>query len=189
MPGLKDDDLPKCGVVGVHPSILGIITSVQTAEAVRLLTGREPNLLNKIFYVDLREMTFETLQLSAEDSCRICGIDAEARDEPVADTFVEETCARDGQRNFVISPKVGIDIDLEKLRGALDKRGYPVKMSGRLGITFEQSKDIHISILKSGVMILQTALQLEDYSKEDVLNIYKSLLVHDLGLSLSILPK
>ncbi len=27
MGGIKDDDLPKCGVVGVHPSVLGIVTA------------------------------------------------------------------------------------------------------------------------------------------------------------------
>ena len=33
MPGLKDEDLPVCGVVGVHPSILGIVSSAQVSEA------------------------------------------------------------------------------------------------------------------------------------------------------------
>ena len=43
MPGLKEEDLPKCGVVGVHPSVLGIVTGFQVFEAIRVLTEQEPD--------------------------------------------------------------------------------------------------------------------------------------------------
>ena len=188
MPGLTEDDLPKCGVVGVHPSVLGIITSVQVSEAVRLITGQEPKLLNKLLYVDLRVMAFETLNLSAEESCKMCGVGSDRSAQPIADTFVEETCARDGQRNFVISPKRRVEVSLKNLQGLLAQKNYPVKISGKLGITFDQSPDITISILKSGVMIAQIPPRLEDYSKDDVLHTYKSILVDELGLPSSILP-
>ncbi|HIJ56270.1 MAG TPA: HesA/MoeB/ThiF family protein [Deltaproteobacteria bacterium] len=188
MPGLTEDDLPKCGVVGVHPSVLGIITSVQVSEAVRLITGQEPKLLNKLLYVDLREMAFETLNLSADESCKMCGIDSDLSVQPIADTFIEETCARDGQRNFVISPKKRIDLSLENLKELLTTKSYPVKISGKLGITFDQSPDVTICILKSGVMIAQIPPRLEAHSKDDILNIYKSIIVDGLGLPSSILP-
>ena len=188
MPGLTEDDLPKCGVVGVHPSVLGIITSVQVSEAVRIITGQEPKLLNKLLYVDLREMAFETLNLSAEESCKMCGVGSDLSAQPIADTFIEETCARDGQRNFVISPKKRIGLNLENLQGLLAQRNYPVKISGKLGITFDQSPDITISILKSGVMIAQIPPRVEEHSKDDILNIYKSILVDGLGMSPDILP-
>ena len=44
MPGLKDEDLPVCGVVGVHPSVIGMVSSVQVSEAVRLIIGQKPKL-------------------------------------------------------------------------------------------------------------------------------------------------
>ena len=31
MPGLKDEDLPVCAVVGVHPSVIGMVSSVQVS--------------------------------------------------------------------------------------------------------------------------------------------------------------
>ena len=188
MPGLKDEDLPKCGVVGVHPSILGIVTAVQTSEAVRVILGQEPKLLDKILYIDLREMSFETVDLSAEESCSVCGLESKKTAEPPTQRLVEETCARDGQRNFIISPKERIDISLDKLCGLLSDKGLKIKTSGRFGVTFEQSEDMIICMLKSGTMIAQTSPKLEAIQKSDMLKTYTALLVDGLGLSPSILP-
>jgi len=89
----------------------------------------------------------------------------------------------------MISPKVRIEIDLEQLRNLLSERGFPIKVSGMLGITFEQSDDIMISILKSGIMILQTSPTLESELKDDIFETYKSILVDGLGLSQAILSE
>jgi adenylyltransferase/sulfurtransferase len=188
MPGLTEDDLPKCGVVGVHPSVLGIITAVQVSEAVRILTVQEPKLINKLLYVDLREMEFQTLNLAAMEDCPVCGTRPKGRPSPIADELFEESCARDGRRNFIISPKQKIEIDVDSLEVTLNKKGYRRKTSGSFGMTFEQSKDVTVSILKSGIMIVQTSPQLEGDLKRDILEIYSSILVGDLGLSSDIVP-
>ena len=189
MRGLKGDDLPKCGVVGVHTSVLGIVTAVQAFEAVRLIVGQEPKLLNKLLYVDLRDMKFHMLKLSNLENCPVCGVQPTSTIEPLVDNFFEETCARDGQRNFIISPKKRIEINLEDLTMILAERGFPVKTSGLLGITFKQSEDIIACILKSGIMITQTSPDLKDNPKDDVFETYKSLLIDGLGLPHDILPE
>jgi len=188
MPGLKDEDLPACGVVGVHPSVLGIISSVQVSEAVRVLTGREPKLFNKLLYVDLREFEFNILNIPALESCKVCGINPDGEPEEVADRFFEETCARDGRRNFVISPKKRLDVDIEQLEAVIKKEGLLIKTRGRLGVTFAKSDKITACILKSGIMIAQTPPQLEDDFKNEVIDIYKSILIDGMGLSEKILP-
>lgn len=188
MPGLRHDDLPKCGVLGVHPSVLGVVTAVQTSEAVRLLTGREPKLLNRLMYINLREMEFDAIDLAAREDCPVCGVRRKGAPEPIPDRLFEETCARDGRRNFIISPKGRIEIDLDRLRVILGERGFRVETSGIFGITFEQSRDVITSILKSGVMIVQTSPRLKGSPKDDVFETYKSILVDGLGLSHAILP-
>jgi len=50
---IDDKQLPKCAIAGVHPSVLGIVSSVQVYDAIRLLTGQEPRLANKLLYVEL----------------------------------------------------------------------------------------------------------------------------------------
>ena len=188
MRGVKDNDLPKCGVVGVHPSILGIVTALQVSEAVRLIVGQEPKLVNKLLYIDLRDMRFDMLKLARRENCPVCGVRPDGLLAPFPDKFFDETCARDGRRTFMISPRVRIEIELEQLRRLLSERGFPIKVSGMLGITFEQSDDIIISILKSGIMILQTSPTLESDLKDDIFATYKSILVDGLGLSQAILP-
>jgi len=188
MPGLKDEDLPKCGIVGVHPSALGIVTAIQVFEAVRLLTGKEPKLLNKLLYIDLGDMKFHMIELSANKDCPVCGIKPAVFPEPLEDRFFEETCARDGRRNFIISPKERTEINLEQLRIILGEKGFHIRSSGIFGITFEQSDDIITSILKSGTMIAQTSPKLKNNVKDEIFEAYKSILIDGLGLSNTILP-
>ena len=188
MPGLKNDDLPKCGVVGVHPSILGIVTAVQVSEAIRLITGQVPKLLRKLLYIDLGDMKFNTMTLVNREHCPVCGTNSTELTSPLVDKFYEETCARDGRRNFIISPKKRIEINLDELRRILAEKGFRTKTSGLLGIRFEQSEGVITSILKSGTMIVQTPPGLEDNQREDVLETYESILVDTLGFSKAILP-
>jgi hypothetical protein len=70
----------------------------------------------------------------------------------------------------------------------IKKLGVQIKTSGRLGITFEKSDEITACILKSGIMIVQTPPQLEDDFKNEVLEIYRSILIDGMGLSEKILP-
>ncbi len=71
----------------------------------------------------------------------------------------------------------------------MDKKGFPIQSSGLLGITFEQIDDITTSILKSGVMIVQTPPSLTRDMKEDVMATYETILIDGLGLSRDILPE
>lgn len=188
MPGLKDEDLPACGVVGVHPSVIGMVSSVQVSEAVRLLIGQAPKLFNKLLYIDLREFEFNILEMQSVDSCRVCGKNPAGPPEEIADRFFEETCARDGRRNFVLSPNRRISIDPGKLRPLLKKKHLPIQSAGQLGTTFNPSKDIQACILKSGIMIAQTPPDTKEEFKEKVFEIYRSIMVDGLGLPADTVP-
>jgi len=188
MPGLKDEDLPVCGLVGVHPAVIGIVSSVQVSEAVRVLIGQKPKLYNKLLYVDLREFEFNILDMPSLESCRVCGTKPDGEPQAVEDRFFEETCARDGRRNFVVSPQKRIDLDMEQLFAIVRSRDLQIKSSGRLGITFEKSEHLTACILKSGIMIAQTPPQMDSSYKAEVLETYRSILVEGMGLSEDILP-
>ena len=187
MPGLKEDDLPKCGVVGVHPSILGMITSMQVFEAVRLLVGQKPKLFNKLLYIDLEDLKFHTINLSPVENCPVCGASPTDLPEPIEDKFFEETCARDGQRNFVVSPRGSVELNQDQLRTIIIEKGYQIRKTGAFGIAFEQSDGISTSILKSGVMIVQASPKLDDNLKDDVLETYRAILIDGMGLPAAII--
>jgi adenylyltransferase/sulfurtransferase len=188
MPGLKDEDLPVCGVVGVHPSVVGIVASLQVSEAVRLLTGQKPKLLNKLFYIDLREFEFNILDIKALDTCRVCGNHPDGPPNLIKDRLFEETCARDGRRNFVISPKQRLNIPLKKLGRVLRQKGFAVQSAGQFGNTFNSAQDIRACILKSGIMIAQTPPEMQEAIKGKIFEIYRLIMVDGLGLPSDILP-
>jgi adenylyltransferase/sulfurtransferase len=189
MPDLKDEDLPVCGLVGVHPSVIGIVSSIQVYEAARVLIGQEPKLYNKLLYVDLREFEFNILDIPSLESCRVCGTRPDGEPMDVADRYFEETCARDGRRNFVISPVKRIELDMRKLGNVLTDSGLQINFSGRLGVTFEKSAQLTACILKSGIMIAQTPPQLDSNFKSDVIETYKSILIDGMGYSEDIMPQ
>ncbi|MGD9079126.1 MAG: HesA/MoeB/ThiF family protein [Desulfobacterales bacterium] len=189
MPGLKDGDLPVCGVVGVHPSVIGMVSSVQVSEAVRFIIGQKPKLYNKLLYIDLREFEFNILEMQSVDSCKVCGVKPEGPPEEITDRFFEETCARDGRRNFILSPNQRINVDLGKLETLLKKKRFPIKSKGQFGTTFKPSKNIQACILKSGIMIAQTPPDTQAEIKDTVFDTYRSILVDELGFSLDIIPE
>jgi len=188
MPDLKDEDLPVCGLVGVHPSAIGIVSSIQVYEAVQVLIGQQPKLHNKLLYVDLREFEFNILDIPALDSCKVCGTTPDGELMEISDRFFEETCARDGRRNFVISPLKRIELDMDRLGSVVKGRGLQIKTSGSLGITFEKSEHLTACILKSGIMIAQTPPQLDSDFKTEVIDTWKSILIDGMGFPVSIMP-
>ncbi|MGD8613729.1 MAG: HesA/MoeB/ThiF family protein [Desulfobacterales bacterium] len=188
MPGLKDEDLPACGVVGVHPSVIGMVASVQVSEAVRLLIGQQPKLFNKLLYIDLREFEFNILSMQPVDSCRVCGKSPEGPPQEISDRYFEETCARDGRRNFVLTPNRRISIDLDKLVKLLKKHKFSIQSAAKLGISFKPSADIQACLLASGIMIAQTSPDTNEAIKEKVFEIYRSIMIKGLGFPQKILP-
>ncbi len=188
MPGLRDEDLPRCAVVGVHPSVLGIVTSLMVAEAVRVIVGREPKLLNRLMYIDLRELRFHLLEIEKLEDCAVCGSRPKGAPEPLAEIFFEETCARDGRRNFVVSPRGRVEIDMGELTRVLAAKGYPLKAGGQLGATFQAGESLSVSLLQRGTMIVQTPPGTPDNPRAKVLELYRELLVKQLGLPAGIVP-
>lgn len=154
MPGLKDEDLPKCAVVGVHPSILGIITSLQVAEAVTLLTGGEPQLAGRLLFVDLQGLDFHKIEIKQDPKCPACGPEPTALSDQ-EEASLEEVCSQDGRRNFFFTPSKSLNLDLSPLPQRLEQAGHRIIQAGELAVTFESKDGVSISLLASGGVIVQ----------------------------------
>jgi adenylyltransferase/sulfurtransferase len=188
MPELKDEDLPKCGTVGVHPSVLGIVTSIQVSEVVRLLINQEPKLQNKLLYIDIGEMTFDIIEIARTENCPICGLHPKISPKPLREKYFQETCARDGRRNFILVPKKKVKINLQELRKILEARKVNIKAASQFGVTFEYTNEVSITILKSGVMIAQTSPKLLVNPRQEIIRTYRLLLIESLGIPREVLP-
>ena len=166
---LDDKKLPKCGVVGVHPSLVNIIASLEVSEAVRILTGKQPRLVNKLLHFDLDEMEFTAISLSKVESCPVCGVNPSCSPMPLQHGMVEEICGRRGRKVFVVVPEKSLNINLRKLRSYLKKEGFSIKAEGKLGLTFVRG-DVKASALKSGVVTLEGIKE-----KDEALNFFSEL--------------
>lgn len=151
---LDDKNLPKCGVVGVHPSLVNIIASLEVSEAIRILVGRQPRLANKLLHFDLDEIEFNEISLQKVECCPVCGSNASGSPMPLKRELVEEVCGRKGRKVFVVVPKENLDLNLGDLKNYLKKKGFRLQVEAELGLTFGL-RDVKASVLKSGILILE----------------------------------
>ena len=152
--GLDDDSLPSCAVVGVHPSIINIVASIQVSEAVKLLLGKPPSLGNTLLFCDLSDLSFERITLARVENCPVCGSEPSSEPNPIKHETLQEICGREGRRVFVFEPREGVTIDLEDVNSVLEGQGFNVDVMAKLGVTFSRGP-VKGSILKSGVTILE----------------------------------
>jgi molybdopterin/thiamine biosynthesis adenylyltransferase len=180
---LDDNKLPKCGVVGVHPSLLSIIASLEVSEDIRILTGKQPLLANRLFHVDLEHLEFNEIRLAKVDECPICGSKPSDSPMPLKQKLVEEICGRSGKKVFVIIPRKDLQLNLTELQSHLKKNGFKLKINASLGLTFDRGSEVSASILKSGVMIIEGLKE-----KQEALRFFREILVHGFGISDELIP-
>ena len=96
--------MPTCSIEGVHPSILSIIGGIEVSEAVKVITGKEPSLKDKVLHVDLENLVFNFTKVSRVQECSVCGT-GRKQEKPKEELILEELCGRNrGKRTFSITP-------------------------------------------------------------------------------------
>ena len=165
-------------MVGVHPSLLAVIASIEVSEAIKILTGKQPRLANKLFHFDIEHVEVNEVRFSKVDQCPVCGSKPSDYPKPINRTLVEEICGRSGKKVFVIIPRKSLQINMAELQQFLAKKGFKVKISASLGITFDKDTQVSVSILKSGVMIVEGLKE-----KQEALSFFRETLVGGLGVS------
>ena len=179
---LDDSVLPTCAFVGVHPSIVTLIASVEVSESVKLILGERPSLAGRLLVCDIGDASFEKIMVAKAESCPVCGVQPGRKLMPLSEELVEEVCGREGRRTFIISPKRILRIDMDALQGLLFERDFRVIMRSELGLTFKPFEGSSVSILSSGVMIMEGVRDVGE-----VKNLYRELMVEGLGIQLDAL--
>jgi len=175
---LDDDTLPTCAVVGVNPSILNIIASVEVSEATRIILGKEPRLVNKILHCDVGDMRFEEVEISKAENCPVCGLKPSGPPMPLKQKLINEVCGRERKRVFVITPKRNLELNMGELYSFLINNGFNVKVKADLGVTFDNGSKGTASILKSGVTIIKDTI-----SEKEAYDFYSKVIVAGLKVS------
>lgn len=63
----------RCATMGVFAPLVGIIGTMQAAEALKLLIGLESRLTGQLLMLDGREMAFNQIGLPQSPDCAVCG--------------------------------------------------------------------------------------------------------------------
>jgi adenylyltransferase/sulfurtransferase len=169
-PELNEEEMPACSTEGVHPSILYLVAGIQVSEAVKIIIGKEPTLVNRLLYIDLNELSFDRVQMFRQEECPSCG--ATRRDIGVAakELIIEELCGRDrGKRTWTVTPAQPAPISLVSISKNAESLGYQVKTRGDLGITAVNSGRMSVSFLSSGAATIVGAKD-----EEEAVKIYKT---------------
>lgn len=170
-PSLVEDEMPTCSTEGVHPSLLSIISSIEVAEAVKIIVGKEPSLINKLLYFDLTDLTFDLISIKRNEECLSCSNTVKINVKS-DELLIEELCGRDmGKRTYSITPSKLQEIDIRTIIESAYKEGYDIQNKGEMGITMLNKKEkISISMLKSGAAVIVGAKD-----EDDALKIYSLL--------------
>jgi adenylyltransferase/sulfurtransferase len=166
-PSLNEEEMPACSTEGVHPSILYLVGGIQVSEAVKIITGQQPTLVNKLMYVDLNELSFEKIEMARQEECPSCGTAARTgqsqKTVTAQELIIEELCGRDrGKRTWTITPAEPVPVNLTGISKRAETLGYQVRTRGNLGITATNSSRMSVSFLSGGAATIVGAKDEKD---------------------------
>jgi adenylyltransferase/sulfurtransferase len=71
-PDRTDAEEERCAVMGVFAPLVGIIGTMQAAEAIRILTGIGESLMGRLLLLDARTMNWQTVKFKRDLECAAC---------------------------------------------------------------------------------------------------------------------
>jgi len=152
-PSLDEDSMPTCSIEGVHPSILSIVGGIEVSEAVKIITGKEPSLKNKVLHIDLENLIFNFTKVSRVEECSVCG-SGKQQEKIMKELILEELCGRNkGKRTFSITPTYHVELDVNAITSTAKEKGFIVENLGDLGLSM-RTNDLSISFMKRGSAVL-----------------------------------
>ena len=75
-PDQADAEEERCAVMGVFAPVVGIIGTMQAAEAIRLLTGIGEALTGRMLILDARSLSWQTVKFRRDAHCGVCATHA-----------------------------------------------------------------------------------------------------------------
>ena len=169
-PALDEDSMPTCSIEGVHPSILSIIGGIEVSEAVKIITGKEPSLKDKVLHVDLENLIFNFTKVSKVQECSVCG-SGKKQERPKEELILEELCGRNrGKRTFSVTPTYSVVLNVDEITSIAKEKGFVVENLGDLGLSM-RTNDLSVSFMKRGSAVL-----VGPKDEKDAISLYKDLL-------------
>ncbi len=169
-PELNEDTMPTCSIEGVHPSILSIVGGIEVSEAVKVITGKKPNLSDRILHVDIENLDFTSTRTFRAEECPVCGT-GKAEEVVKEELLLEELCGRNqGKRTFSITPTSTFDLDVNTVTSIAQEKGFLIENQGELGLSL-RTNEMSVSFMKKG-----SAVIVGPKDEQEAISLYKELL-------------
>ena len=169
-PALDEDSMPTCSIEGVHPSILSIIGGIEVSEAVKIITGKEPSLKDKVLHVDLENLIFNFTKVARIQECSVCG-SGKKEVKPKEELILEELCGRNrGKRTFSVTPTYPVMLNVDEVTFIAMEKGFIVENLGDLGLSI-RTDNLSVSFMKRGSAVL-----VGPRDEKEAISLYKDLL-------------
>ena len=169
-PALDEDSMPTCSIEGVHPSILSIIGGIEVSEAVKIITGKEPSLKDRVLHVDLENLIFNFTKVARVQECSVCG-SGKKEVKPKEELILEELCGRNrGMRTFSVTPTYPVVLNVDEITFIAKEKGFTVENLGNLGLSI-RTDDLSVSFIKRGSAVL-----VGPRDEKEAISLYKDLL-------------
>ena len=169
-PALDEDSMPTCSIEGVHPSILSIIGGIEVSEAVKIITGKEPSLKDRVLHVDLENLIFNFTKVARIQECSVCG-SGKKEVKPKEELILEELCGRNrGKRTFSVTPTYPVMLNVDEVTFIAMEKGFIVENLGDLGLSI-RTDNLSVSFMKRGSAVL-----VGPRDEKEAISLYKDLL-------------
>jgi len=161
-PDVEDRQLDSCDIRGVLGATPGVIGSMQSIEAVKVLTGLGSTLKGKLMVCDFSDMYFATVDIFKRDDCLACKgtVRTEAKEKLVW------LCGRDTAN---INPEKSMKLSLTQARGSI-KKHFKIRIESQLAIIFDYG-NMEITLFNGGRMLIKNVKD-----EKNALNVYREIL-------------
>jgi len=165
--GLRDEFMPRCATVGVHPSITFLTSAIAVSEATKLIVSGEPSLKGKLLFIDLRSMDFNLLELKRDENCGACGRGLATE---IEQPLVELGCARDGKSVYFVNKFID-GFSMDEAVANISKIGSVMRRGDQF-IKFKVDESIQGTLFKSGSMLIEVS-GMAMLGEKEVIGIYE----------------
>lgn len=115
--------IDSCDLVGVLNTIVNIIASIQSTEAIKFLIGKTKDIINGLRYIDVWNNDFETIEISHKENCPACNNKFEFLNSNMQDAIF--LCGKDSVQVNPMNKEISSNSIIEKL----ESKGIKVRQN------------------------------------------------------------
>jgi len=161
----EDNPDNTCENVGVIPTLLSLAAAVEVNEAIRIATGRDPTLANRLMTIDSSSLSFDFFDIGKAEDCPVCS--KKSREPTPTEEELSVTALCSG--SFNVSPTRVVNLDIEKIAQKLASL-YKIKKTSRL-ILLTLPDGEKVTLMISGSAIIKGV-----DTADDAIRLYEKIL-------------